>query len=82
MSDDRPQPDQTEGAPHPRDTARLIGQAAAEQAFLEAVTSGRLHHGWMIAGPFGGAMPVLLCRNAYLPVKNEKRVGVQVDAEQ
>jgi len=38
--------------------------------------------GWMIAGPFGGAMPVLFCRNAYLPVRNENRVGVQVEAEQ
>ena len=64
MSDDRPQPDQTEGAPHPRDTARLIGQAAAEQAFLEAVTSGRLHHGWMIAGPRGTGKATLAWRIA------------------
>ena len=36
----------------------------------------------MIAGPFGGAMPVPFWRNAYVPVRNEKRVGVHVDAEQ
>ena len=64
MSDDRPQPDQTEGAPHPRDTARLLGQAAAEQAFLAAVTSGRLHHGWMIAGPRGTGKATLAWRIA------------------
>ena len=38
--------------------------------------------GWMIAGPLGGAMPVFFWRNAYFPVRNENRVGVQVDAEQ
>ena len=30
MSDDLPEPDRIEGAPHPRHTARLIGQAQAE----------------------------------------------------
>ena len=32
--DDIPQPDRIEGAPHPREATRLIGQDAAEQAFL------------------------------------------------
>jgi hypothetical protein len=36
----------------------------------------------MIAGLFGAAMPVPFWRNAYVPVKKENRVGVQVDAEQ
>lgn len=53
MSDDAPQPDRVEGAPHPRETARLIGQDAAQRAFLDAFTSGRLHHGWLITGPRG-----------------------------
>lgn len=48
-----PEPDRIEGAPHPRQTARLIGQGAAEAAFLDAWTSGRLHHGWLITGPRG-----------------------------
>ena len=51
--EDRPLPDQVEGAPHPRETARLIGQAAAEQDFLEAHASGRMHSGWLITGPLG-----------------------------
>jgi DNA polymerase-3 subunit delta' len=50
---DLPEPDRIEGAPHPRDTARLYGQAAAEAAFLAAFNSGRLHHGWLISGPRG-----------------------------
>lgn len=54
MSDDtRPQPDQIEGAPHPRDTLALIGQGHAEAGFLEAFNTGRLHHGWLITGPRG-----------------------------
>jgi len=53
MSDDTPQPDRIEGAPHPRDTARLIGQDAPQAAFLDAFNSGRLHHGWLLTGPRG-----------------------------
>ncbi|SEQ08815.1 DNA polymerase III subunit delta' [Thalassovita taeanensis] len=54
MSDDtHPAPDRVEGAPHPRDTPRLIGQATAEADFLDAFNSGRLHHGWLITGPLG-----------------------------
>lgn len=50
---DSASPDQTPGAPHPRDTARVFGQASAERAFLEAFSSGRLHHAWMLTGPKG-----------------------------
>lgn len=64
MSDDQPQPDRIDGAPHPRDTARLIGQAAAERTFLDALASGRLHHGWMIAGPRGVGKATLAWRIA------------------
>ncbi|MGQ3489079.1 DNA polymerase III subunit delta' [Roseovarius pacificus] len=54
MSDDTaPLPDRVEGAPHPRETPRLIGQGAAERAFLDAYNAGRLHHGWLITGPRG-----------------------------
>lgn len=70
MSDDRPQPDQTEGAPHPRDTQRLIGQDAAEAAFLEAASSGRLHHGWMISGPRGVGKATLAWRIARYLIAN------------
>jgi DNA polymerase-3 subunit delta' len=54
MSDDAlPEPDRLDGAPHPRETPRLFGQAEAEAAFLGAVTSGRLPHGWLLTGPRG-----------------------------
>ncbi|PTV97685.1 DNA polymerase-3 subunit delta' [Rhodobacter aestuarii] len=48
-----PDPTQVEGAPHPRQTAHLYGQEHAEQAFLDAFNSGRLHHAWMLTGPRG-----------------------------
>lgn len=53
MSDDLPSPDQAPGAPHPRETAELFGQDAAQAAFLDAFNSDRLHHGWLLTGPQG-----------------------------
>ena len=46
-------PDQITGAPHPRDTAMIFGQSAAQTAFLDAFSTGRLHHGWLLRGPKG-----------------------------
>ena len=48
-----PEPDRVDGAPHPRETDRLIGQDVAEAAFLESYNAGRMHHGWLITGPRG-----------------------------
>lgn len=54
MSDDTPpQPERLTGAPHPRDTVQLIGQSAAQTAFVEAFNSGKLHHAWLLTGPRG-----------------------------
>lgn len=65
MSDpDHPEPDRIEGAPHPRNTARLLGQSLAEGTFLQAFNSGRLHHGWMITGPRGVGKATLAWRLA------------------
>lgn len=46
-------PDQIDGAPHPRDTPHLFGQDPAQQAFLDAYATGRLHHAWLLTGPRG-----------------------------
>ena len=48
-----PEPDRAGTAPHPRHTLHLFGQAAAEEAFLDAFSSDRLHHGWLLTGPRG-----------------------------
>ncbi|PJF10640.1 DNA polymerase III subunit delta' [Pseudorhodobacter sp. MZDSW-24AT] len=61
---DLPQPDRIEGAPHPRETSRLYGHDAAESAFLNAYTSGRLHHAWLITGPGGVGKATLAWRIA------------------
>lgn len=64
MSDDTPRPDQIQGAPHPRETAQLIGQSPAEAAFLQAFTGGRMHHGWLLTGPQGVGKATLAYRIA------------------
>ncbi|MGB7319611.1 MAG: DNA polymerase III subunit delta' [Planktotalea sp.] len=65
MSDDSlPEPDRVLGAPHPRDTSRLVGQDTAEASFLEAYNTGRLHHGWLMIGPRGTGKATLAYRIA------------------
>ena len=59
-----PEPDRVEGAPHPRETLRLIGQTAAEAAFLEAYRQGRMPHGWLLTGPRGVGKATLAWRIA------------------
>jgi DNA polymerase-3 subunit delta' len=51
--DTLPEPDRLEGAPHPRETGALYGHAAQESDILQAFSSGRLHHAWMLTGPKG-----------------------------
>ena len=76
MSDeDLPQPDQIDGAPHPRETALLVGQASAEQAFLDAFNSDRLHHGWLITGPKGVGKATLAWRIARFLLATPKDDG-------
>lgn len=64
MTDDLPEPDRVEGAPHPRDTLKLLGHDHAEADFLSAFNSGRLHHGWLISGPSGIGKATLAWRLA------------------
>ncbi|MEC8015267.1 MAG: DNA polymerase III subunit delta', partial [Pseudomonadota bacterium] len=66
MSKDEPplRADQTPGAPHPRETLQLFGQAQAEQDFLTAFNSDRLHHGWLLTGPQGVGKATLAWRIA------------------
>ncbi len=55
------------GSKAPRTRAKpaiFSGQHAAEAAFLDAFTSGRLHHGWLITGPRGVGKATLAWRIA------------------
>lgn len=56
--------DRIEGIPAPRERHRLIGHAGAEQEFLAACRSGRLHHAWLIGGPPGIGKATLAWRFA------------------
>jgi DNA polymerase-3 subunit delta' len=59
-----PEPDRADGAPHPRETVHLFGQAAAEAAFLDAHATSRLHHAWNLIGPRGVGKATLAWRAA------------------
>ena len=39
--------------PHPRDVFALEGVEAADQAVLDALARGRMHHAWLLVGPEG-----------------------------
>lgn len=47
------EPDRLPNAPHPRETLALVGRGAQEQALLDALASGRMHHAWLLGGPEG-----------------------------
>lgn len=48
----------------PRASYDLIGHEPAEQAFLDALEGGRLHHAWLIVGPRGVGKATLAYRMA------------------
>ncbi|CAN0382981.1 unnamed protein product, partial [Discosporangium mesarthrocarpum] len=49
---------------HPRENTDLVGHDHAEQEILDAWTSGRLHHAWLISGPKGIGKATLAYRFA------------------
>lgn len=80
MSADIPESDRTAGAPHPRDTARLIGHAPAEEVFLQAFNAGKLHHAWLITGPRGVGKATLAWRMARFLLATPATDGGMFDA--
>ncbi|MFN3482062.1 DNA polymerase III subunit delta' [Rhabdaerophilum calidifontis] len=59
-----PEIDRMPGRPHPREMLSLIGQAAAERAFLDLAAGGRLHHALLLTGPEGIGKATLAYRIA------------------
>lgn len=49
---------------HPRDRFDLIPDAAAEAAFIDAQTRGRLHHAWLLCGVEGSGKATFAYRAA------------------
>jgi DNA polymerase-3 subunit delta' len=48
-----PEADRLGAWPHPRETAGVIGHAAERARLSERLESGRIAHGWIVAGPPG-----------------------------
>jgi DNA polymerase III subunit delta' len=62
--DATPESDRLDAAPHPRMAVKLHGHAAAEATLAAALAGGRMHHGWLIAGPQGVGKATLAYRFA------------------
>ena len=64
IEEERPPHDALEGVSLPRETSILIGHEAAERTLLDAYRSGRMHHGWILAGERGIGKATLAYRLA------------------
>lgn len=49
---------------HPRDRFDLVPDVAAEEAFLDSLNRGRLHHAWLLCGVEGGGKATFAYRAA------------------
>jgi DNA polymerase-3 subunit delta' len=58
------EPDGFENALHPREQFAFFGHREGEEAFLEGLRSGRLHHAWLIGGAQGIGKATLAYRVA------------------
>jgi DNA polymerase-3 subunit delta' len=56
--------DRLNGTPHPRERFALFGHEEAENAFVDGLRSGRMHHAWLIGGPQGIGKATLAYRVA------------------
>lgn len=63
-AEEAPEADRLADFPHPRQTADLFGQAAAEACLLEAFRGGRMHHAWLLLGSEGVGKATLAYRFA------------------
>jgi DNA polymerase-3 subunit delta' len=68
----------TEPAAHPRDVYDYERGETVEQAFLDALARGRLHHAWLLTGPEGVGKATFAYRAArrLLGAENEPRLGL------
>lgn len=64
LEEERPPHDAIEGVALPRQTTLLAGHHAAETALLDGYRSGRMHHGWILAGERGIGKATLAFRLA------------------
>lgn len=74
----------TETIPHPRETFDWLGSDRHEQAFLDALARGRLHHAWLVVGPSGVGKSTFAYRAARrllgaAPDASQGRLGAAAD---
>ncbi len=69
-----PEADRLGDFPHPRHTAALFGHQGAERTLAEALSGGRMHHAWLLAGAKGIGKATLAYRfaRAALAVPGER----------
>jgi DNA polymerase-3 subunit delta' len=58
------EPDGLDGALHPREQFAFFGHWEGEEAFVDGLRGGRLHHAWLIGGPQGIGKATLAYRVA------------------
>jgi DNA polymerase-3 subunit delta' len=58
------EPDRLEGFSAPREVDRVFGHDAAIEEFEDALSSGRMHHAWLLVGPEGIGKATLAYRFA------------------
>ncbi len=77
--EDIPEADRAPGCLHPRSTYDLIGHQAAEQKFIDARASGRMHHAWLITGPPGVGKATLAYRMIRAVLGGESLLETSLD---
>lgn len=65
----------SEAPQHPRDVYVMDGSEAAEQALLDSLARGRLHHAWLLVGPEGVGKATFAYRAA------RRLLGARPDAD-
>ena len=75
MDDAFPESDRIEGIRHPRETYQIFGQDSAQNLFLDAFGSNRLHHAWLISGPKGVGKATLAWAMARFVLASDQERG-------
>lgn len=68
-------------APHPRETYSYVGHDAEEQALLDALRGGRMHHAWLLAGAKGLGKATLAYRFARIALGATRAGGRPLDVD-
>ena len=85
VDQEKPNPDQLSGTPHPRQSTLLFGHQDADASFIQALKSGKLHHAWLIQGKEGIGKATLAYRFAQLvlqrtsPSKGDQTFDQEID---